>query len=165
MMDITYNPYSLKNKTILITGASSGIGKATAVECSKLGAKCIITGRNEERLNQSYSELEGSGHIQIIADLSNDGGINKILNAVKDTKVDGLVANAGISRPLPVNFVTREKINEIFPINLESPILLFSALLKSRVLGKGSSTVFTSSINGILGGERLKVCIVLLRVH
>ena len=103
-MNSTYNPYTLENKIILITGASSGIGKATAVECSKLGAKCILTGRNAERLNLTYSELEGNGHLKIIADLSNDEGINNIIKAVSGIKLDGFVANAGISRPLPVNF-------------------------------------------------------------
>ena len=57
-----YNPYSLEGKTILVTGASSGIGRATAIECAKLGAKVIITGRNEERLQQTYAQLEGTGH-------------------------------------------------------------------------------------------------------
>lgn len=149
-----YNPYSLENKTILITGASSGIGRATAIESSRLGAKVIITARNGDRLSETFSLLEGNGHKRFIADLSTDNGINKILEAVEGTKLDGFVANAGISNPIPVNFVTREKMFEIFPINLESPILLFTALLKSKILGKGSSTVFTSSINGVWGGEK-----------
>lgn len=151
---MAYNPYSLENKTILITGASSGIGRATAIEASKLGAKVIITGRNKERLSETYTKLEGEGHSKIIADLSNDEGINTIHEAVSGIKLDGLVANAGVSRPLPVNFVTREKMIEIFPTNLESPILLFTSLLKNKNLGKGSSTVFTSSINGVFGGEK-----------
>ena len=57
-----YNPFSIEGKTILVTGASSGIGMATAIECSKMGAKVIITGRNEERLLQTYSQLDGTGH-------------------------------------------------------------------------------------------------------
>ena len=58
---MSYNPYSLEGKTILVTGASSGIGKATAIECSKLGARVIITGRDEARLQQTLSSLEGEG--------------------------------------------------------------------------------------------------------
>lgn len=149
---MSYNPFSLEGKTILITGASSGIGKATAIECSKLGARCIITGRNEKRLSETYSLLEGEGHLQIVSDLSDFSQIQKLVDQIP--VVNGLVNNAGISKPLPVNFVTEEKIDEIFPINLTAPILLFSKLLKSKKMARPSSAVFTSSINGLLvGGE------------
>ena len=149
---MAYNPFSLKGKKILITGASSGIGRATAIECSRLGATCVITARNEERLNETFRALEGSEHQKIIADLSDDSGVD----AIADTcpQIDGLVNNAGISRPLPVNFVTRKKIEQIFPTNLESPVLLFARLLKTKKLGAGASAVFTSSINGVFGGGK-----------
>ena len=68
--DSTYNPFSLVGKTILITGASSGIGRATAIECSKFGAKCVITGRNEERLNETFTQMAGDGHQIVVADIS-----------------------------------------------------------------------------------------------
>ena len=68
---MAFNPYSLEGKTILVTGASSGIGKATAIACSKMGAKVVVTGRNAERLQETYQELEGEGHQQIIAELTN----------------------------------------------------------------------------------------------
>ena len=57
-----YNPFSLEGKSILITGASSGIGRTTAVECSKLGANVLITARNQERLNETFRQLAGEGH-------------------------------------------------------------------------------------------------------
>ena len=69
---MAFNPYSLENKTILITGASSGIGKATAIACSKMGARVVITGRNAERLQETFQEMEGDGHQQIIAELTNE---------------------------------------------------------------------------------------------
>ena len=148
----SYNPYSLNNKTILITGASGGIGRATAIEASRLDAKVIITGRSEERLAETFSQLEGEGHSKIIADLSNDNGINKILEVISGITLDGFVANAGVSSLIPVSFITREKMKEIFPINLESPILLFASLLKSKKIKKNASVVFTSSITGVEGG-------------
>ena len=145
------NPFSLEGKTILITGASSGIGRATAIECAKMGARCIITARNEERLGETFKSLSGNAHAMFTADLSSDEGISAVLDAVGE-KLDGAVLNAGISRPLPVQFVNRKKMTEIFPTNLESPILLFSALVKRKILDRGSAAVFTSSINGVMGG-------------
>lgn len=71
-----YNPFSLEGKTILVTGASSGIGKATAIECSKMGAKVVLTGRNEAKLQQTYDLLMGNGHLMIVADLSCDVDIS-----------------------------------------------------------------------------------------
>lgn len=143
---MSYNPYSLENKTILITGASSGIGKATAIESSKLGAKVVITGRNEERLNETYINLDGNGHIKIIADVSTDEGLDTIINNCPF--IDGFVNNAGIIKTIPIQFITREKIDELMSVNLDSMILLFAKLLKKKKLPKGSSVVFTSSIGG-----------------
>ena len=73
-MGVNYNPFSLEGKTLLITGASSGIGQATAIECSKLGAKVIITARNEERLKETLSKMEGEGHQFFIAEQTNTEG-------------------------------------------------------------------------------------------
>ena len=69
-MSEAYNPFSLRGKTILVTGASSGIGQATAVECSKLGARLAVCARNPERLQETFTQLEGEGHSQIIAELA-----------------------------------------------------------------------------------------------
>lgn len=79
---MSYNPYSLEGKTILVTGASSGIGKATAIECSKLGARVVITGRDEARLQQTLSSLEGEGHVVITGDLGEDDGIRFLVERV-----------------------------------------------------------------------------------
>ena len=92
--DPTYNPFSLVGKTILITGASSGIGRATAIECSKLGATCVITGRNDERLNETLSQMVGDGHVSIVADISTQEGIDLLVD--KTPSLDGLVNNAGV---------------------------------------------------------------------
>lgn len=143
---MSYNPYSLENKTILVTGASSGIGKATAIECSKLGAKVIITGRNEERLKETFINLKGDGHIKIVADISTDVGIDTIIDNCPF--IDGFVNNAGIIKTVPIQFITREKITELMSVNFDSMLLLFSKLLKKKKLQKGASVVFTSSIGG-----------------
>jgi len=141
-----FNPYSIENKNILVTGASSGIGMATAIECSKMGAKLVITGRNEDRLSKTLSLLEGEGHIMVVADLSNDGDIDRLVEICPI--LDGLVNNAGLNQIITTQFITREKLSSIMEINTMAPILLFQRLLKKKKLRKGSSVVFTSSISG-----------------
>lgn len=98
---MSYNPYSLEGKTILVTGASSGIGRATAIECSKMGATIIATGRNEERLNETAASLDvsfGQEHETVLADLSTQEGVNTLVDAVPS--LDGVSLNAGIVKNL-----------------------------------------------------------------
>ncbi len=142
-----YNPFTLENKTILVTGASSGIGKATAIECSRLGAKVVVTGRNEERLNQTLAELEGEGHQAIVGDLATDEGVNTLVEQCP--KIDGLVNNAGATVTIPVQFINRENLEGLMQVNTVAPILLFQRLMKAKRLGKGASVVFTASISGL----------------
>lgn len=142
-----YNPYSLEGKTILITGASSGIGKATAIECSRLGAKCVITGRNVDRLNDTFFQLEGEGHQQIIADLAIQEGIDAIVEAAP--VLDGLVANAGYTHTSPISFIKEEPLKGVLQVNTISSILLLKSLLKKKKLIKGSSVVYTCSLAGL----------------
>ena len=121
------NPYSLEGKTILITGASSGIGKTTAIECTKLGATVIITGRNAERLNDTFSKLEGQSNLQIVADLIEEEEIATLVNQIPD--LDGVFLCAGITDTTPVKFINKEKILNVFNINYIAPILLVKLLL------------------------------------
>lgn len=141
-----YNPFSLEGKTILITGASSGIGQATAIECSKMGATVIITGRNEERLKETLSALSGTGHISITADLANETEIDNLVSQI--SVIDGLVNNAGFNIMQLVPFIKTETLNQVLNVNLAAPILLTHKIVKSKKIVKGGSIVFTSSIAG-----------------
>ena len=142
-----YNPYNLQDKTILVTGASSGIGQSVAVECSKMGATVVLTGRNKERLAETESMLEGSGHIQITADLSDHSEIQKLVEACPC--VDGISHNAGIANIIPMKFITQEKLQDIVGINTFGPILLTQMLVKKKKINKNGSIVFTSSLSGV----------------
>ena len=124
------NPFSLKGKTILVTGASSGIGQSTAIECSKLGAKIIVTGRNEERLLDTFNRLEGKGHIMIIADLLDEDALAKLVEACP--VLDGLVNNAGYTIMVPTNFISRDKLMQVLEVNTIAPIMLTQQLLKKK---------------------------------
>ena len=141
------NPFSLTGKTILITGASSGIGKATAIECAKLGASLIIVGRNEERLNEVYNTLEGEGHIQKNIDLTDFSKLEDLV--INLPNIDGCVNNAGIGGKLPIAFIKREDLQCIIDINTLVPVFLTQLLVKKKKFKRGASLVFTSSISGV----------------
>lgn len=145
---MSYNPYSLLEKRILVTGASSGIGRATAIECTKLGAKVIITGRDEERLKETFNELNGDGHLMIISDLSEDSGIQDLVKHVP--LINGIVHAAGISERILFQYIKRNKLMNLFNVNFFAPVLLSQFLLKGKLLARGGSIVFLSSIDGPL---------------
>lgn len=144
-----YNPYSLEGKTILVTGASSGIGQATAVECSKMGAKVIITARNQERLQATFNILEGEGHQQIIADLSNEVGIDELVEQLPI--LDGLSNNAGIVITKPLPFYKKEDVDRMFSTNTFSAVYTIQQLVKKKKMNKNSSIVITTSAGGVFG--------------
>lgn len=141
------NPYSLKGKSILVTGASSGIGVGIATECSKLGANVIISGRNLERLEHTYSMLasdEGNQHSIIAADLQNEEDIRNLTESAP--LLDGIVFNAGVIRTVVVKHITSEDIKTVFQTDLISSIEIVQKLLKAKKIKKGGSIVFISSI-------------------
>lgn len=141
------NPFSLEGKKVLVTGASSGIGQSTAIHCSKLGAQVVITGRNIERLQETYNQLEGEGHQEVTGDLTNPSDLELLVQSVDNLNGVVLCAGKGMNAPFPFN--TRQKYDEIFEVNFFSPIELLRLLVKKKKLNKGSSVVFVSSIGGV----------------
>ena len=146
-----YNPYSLEGKTILVTGASSGIGRATAIECSRLGATVVITARNEERLKAVFEELDISfkqEHLMVLADLATDEGLDRLIENLPS--VDGVSSNAGVSLGVvPVKFIKDSVLEDILNVNLLSHVKLARNLFKKKKLNSGASYVFTASIGGV----------------
>ena len=117
MMNDIFNPFTLKGKTILITGASSGIGRETAVSCSKMGATVIVTGRDKKRLQETFDNLVGEKNIQILADLTTEEGLSSLISMI--SHLDGVVLCAGKGLTLPLQFATREKFNETYSPELD----------------------------------------------
>lgn len=147
---MSYNPFSLEGKTILVTGASSGIGKATAIECSKMGANVIITARNETRLRDTLDKLssdKGQKHIMLLADLSIESELSSLIE--KLPVLDGMSLNAGIVRTVPIKFIKQEELMEVLNTNTLSAFNLVQGLTKKKKINKSASIVFTSSIAGI----------------
>jgi NAD(P)-dependent dehydrogenase (short-subunit alcohol dehydrogenase family) len=139
------NPYSLYNKTILVTGASSGIGKCIAIRCSEMGANVIVTGRNEERLSYTISQLSAEGsHHGIIWDLSQTDLLKDFVTQLPE--LDGIVMDAAIFDTTVVRHLKQEKMQAMFNTNTFANIVLVQSLLKQRKLKNGSSVVFISSV-------------------
>ena len=146
-----YNPFTLKGKTILITGASSGIGRVTAIECSRLGASLIITARNKERLQETLAALdtgEDQRHGMIVSDITTDGGLEHLIEEVP--LLDGVFSNAGIQKgQAPVKFLKDDVIHELIETNIVSHVRLARSLHKKKKINKGGSYVFTASVGGV----------------
>lgn len=135
---------SLVGKTILVTGASSGIGQAIAIECSKLGAAVICTARNEERLKQTISMMDGERHSYVVADMNDTADIEDLIFQLP--KLDGVSHNAGIAISMLTSYTKDEMVAKIANTNLLSVIGLQSHLLKKKKIKKGASLVFMASI-------------------
>lgn len=142
-----YNPYSISGKCVLITGASSGIGRATAIECSKLGARVILSGRNEKRLEETFLMMEGQGHIVIPADLDKEEEVKQLVDSLPP--MDGIVCNAGISKTSPILYFNRKDLEQVFSVNVFSIALLLKYVLKRKLMRNPSSIVITSSVGGV----------------
>ena len=138
--------FDLTGKTILVTGSSSGLGKQTAITASQAGARVIITGRNAERLEETFALLHGDGHMQVIADLTIQEEINRLVAQLPP--INGLVHSTGISDMTPASYITAETIARTFRISFDAVVLLTSAILaRKKLIKNDSSIVFISSIS------------------
>lgn len=150
-MTETFNPFSLTGKTILVTGASSGIGKGIALACAKMGATVIVTGRNVERLNETLNQMIDSTsslqasveHKAISADLTKAEDIDRLVSELP--KLDGLVQCAGVGSRVACKMMTQADIDHIMKPNLEAPVLLQAAILAKKKINKAASIVYIAS--------------------
>lgn len=139
-----FNPFSLNGKTILVTGASSGIGKAIAIACARMGAYVILTGRSKYRLNETSDVInDGTKNLVIPADLLNKQDIDFLVSQLP--QLDGIVHCAGVGNRVLCKSLDKQAIENIIKPNLESPILLQAAILKQKKISKGASIVFIAS--------------------
>lgn len=145
-----YNPFSLSGKTILVTGAGGGIGRATAIASSKMGATLVITDINGETLAETLSLLDaedGHNHQMMVADLTDSEALDKMVAEMPS--LDGVVCNAGISKVLPIQFLNAEDMDRIMAINAFAPMYMTQRLYKKKRINKGGSIVYTVSISGV----------------
>lgn len=143
-----YNPFSIEGKTIMVLGASSGIGRSTAIICAKMGAKVVAVGRNESRLRATMEEMPSRDvHSYYTLDLCNENEWDSVIDALP--VIDGIACCAGIANMNPFTFITKEEIEKIFSTNCFGPIMFIQKLVKAKKIAKGGSIVLVSSIDGI----------------
>ena len=139
--------YSLEEKIVLVTGSSSGIGKQIALRCSEAGSFTIITGRNEERLNAVYQNLNQEKRQKYISTLSDEVGISDLVSSLP--QLDGIVLCAGMVKTAPIKFNSRNSVEEVFKTNTFSIITLLQYLFRHNKIKKGASVIFISSVASI----------------
>lgn len=138
--------FSLKGKRILVTGASSGIGRAIAVECSKAGANIVLTARNEERLQETLEMMFSGEHVICPADMMKEEDVVNLAKSIDD-KLDGVVLCAGVNDKLIVKMISNPDIDKMVSTNFTGPVRLIQSLLKGKKINKYCSIVFMSSVS------------------
>lgn len=140
----TFNPFTLEGKTILVTGASSGIGRCIAIACSKMGATVIINGRNEQRLAETMTEMQGEENLSLAADLSDSNSLTGMVSRLP--KLDGIVHCAGIGQRVLCKQLQEADLDTMMDVNFKAPVMLQTEILKQKKINKGASIVFIASI-------------------
>ena len=155
-MERVYNPFSLEGKNILVTGASSGIGRQCAIDCSKMGAKVVVVGRNIDRLNSVVDEMVGKG-VSFSFDLANIDDIKSFIAKISADhgKFDGFIHAAGIELTNPVKLLKYEDYELLYRVNSLSAFEIVKHLCGMKTFNRGGSVVFISSISGVIARKGL----------
>lgn len=139
-----FNPFTLEGKTILVTGASSGIGRGIAIACSKMGGTVVLNGRNEGRLKETLTQMDGNAHRIVTADLSCMSQLSDMVASLP--QLDGIVHCAGIGQRVLCKQMKEEDLDVMMGTNFKAPVMLQTEILKQKKLNKGASIVFIASI-------------------
>lgn len=150
-----YNPMELTGRTILVTGASSGIGRETAVLLSRLGARVVLVARNQERLFETLSLMAGEGHIVHPFDLSKFQEVPGMFSELveKTGPLNGLVHSAGTTITLPYKMFSPRNIDDVMGVNFNAAVTLSQQFSKKKHHAPASSIIFISSISGLVGKQ------------
>lgn len=138
------DPFSLNDKRILVTGASSGIGRGVAIACSRMGASVMATGRNVRRLEETVAEMAGEDNLYIKADLSDEESLAEMVGQLP--MLDGVVHCAGIGQRVLCRMLQSRDIDEVMDINFKGPVLLQAEILRRKKINRGASVIFLASL-------------------
>lgn len=147
-----FNPFSLEGRNILITGASSGIGRQCAIDCSKMGARVVAIGRNEARLSATLDQMEGKGHACYTYDLSNLDGIKPLVEQIvaENEKLGGIICAAGVERTKPFKLFSPMDYEEVMTVNTLSAFELVRHATSVKCFDQTGGVIFISSITSII---------------
>lgn len=142
---MNYNPFTLEGKTILVTGASSGIGRGIAIACSKMGASLILHGRNPKKLDDTLVQLDPGNHSIITADLRERNSVERMIETIP--VLDGIVHCAGVGQRVLCKSATEKDVDSVMDTNFKGPVLLQTEFIRKKKINKGASIVFIASIS------------------
>jgi NAD(P)-dependent dehydrogenase (short-subunit alcohol dehydrogenase family) len=144
---------ALLGMTFLVTGASSGIGKATAIKLSECSARVVLNGRNEARLRQTLSELEGAGHVVSVASFQDADQTTEWLKGVLEQTgpLSGVFHCAGMELVRPARMTKQAQLNDVLGSSLFPAFGIARAMSVKNALVDGASIVFMSSVAGSTG--------------
>lgn len=140
------NPFSLEGKKILITGASSGIGRATSILCSEMGAAVTLMGRNAERLHETSEMMKSSNHEMVVLDITDREAMSEAIKTMRP--FDGIACCAGIASMMPFAYITPEQLSKIFEVNCFAPTFMITSMLKQKKINRNASIVMVASLDG-----------------
>lgn len=149
MNNPTQQAFSLTDKVVLVTGASSGLGRQIAIACAQRGARLVITGRDTERLNETYGKLAGTGHLQILADLTSAEDRERLVQACGT--IDGLVLCIGRQMLSPIRQLKEDLMTAMYRIHFLAPVMLVQRLLQGSAIANQGSVVFMLSTAAHIG--------------
>lgn len=143
----------LGGRRIVVTGASSGIGRETALHLSRYGAELILFGRDEQRLDASLAALEGSGHSMVAADLTDADSAAEAVQGVAASggALHGIFHSAGTSLVLPAKLTKSQHLDDLFGAAVRGALGIARAASKKNVVAEGGSLVFMSSVSSVRG--------------
>jgi len=143
------NAFSLEGKTVLVTGASSGLGRQIAISCAQRGARLILTGRNTTRLQETHDQLAGEGHVHVTADLTSAEDRERLALAAQN--IDGLVLCVGGQRLSPIRQLKEELMTAMYRVHFLAPVMLVQRLLQSNSIERQGSILFMLSTAAHIG--------------
>lgn len=150
-------PFALNDKVIVITGASSGIGRQCAISCSQMGARVMLFGRDSQRLEETLQAMVNPAlHESFAVDLCEYEQTAAMIKDISQRigRISGLINCAGISTTLPINAVSTDKMEAFFRTNVLGSLNLTKLVVSASSFSKqGGSVVFISSVMGVVGAK------------